>query len=236
MLLLGGLLLLGMLLQWLEVVDWRQLLEVFRHYAHNWWFPPLAILLMSGLYALAMPGSLFIWISGALFTPLSAAVIITLGGMGGALSAYYFSRYFSAGVRSRITNSPFFAILQRHGDFITLSAVRLFPGFPHSVINYGAGILRLPLPAFLAATLIGFSVKGYLYATAIYQVTRVDEAEDVVSWQLLAPLLLLVALFVAAKLFVNWRLKRRRELARTTPGPGCSSPADCRASSDERDR
>ena len=211
-LLLPLLLLAGVLLQRLELVDWFAILEISRNYAHHWWFPPLVILVMIISYALALPGSIFIWISGALFTPGPAALVIALGGVGGALAGYHLSRWLSEGVTVRITNSPFFTILQRHGDFITLSAVRLLPGFPHAVINYGSGILNLSLRAFLPSTLLGFLVKGYLYATAIYQVTRVDEAGDFLSWQLLTPLLILVGLILAAKIFMTRRLRKKRKM------------------------
>lgn len=205
--LLPTLLLLGAGLQYFDLVDWRQVLEISRGYAHLWWFPPLLIGLMVVFYTLALPGSLFIWISGALFAPLPAAAIIAVGGVGGAAGGYYFSRRLSSGVTTRITGSPLFAILQRHGDFVVLSAVRLFPGFPHSVINYGSGILGLSLPAFIGAALIGFTVKGYLYAAAIYQVTRVDEAGDFISWQLLLPLLVLTVLLAAIKFFMARRCR-----------------------------
>ncbi|MFH7320535.1 TVP38/TMEM64 family protein [Desulfurivibrio sp. D14AmB] len=208
-LILPGLLLAGIAVQYLELVDWFEVLEISRGYAHHWWFPPLITLLMILAYTLALPGSIFIWISGVLFMPGPAALIIALGGLGGAVAAYFFSRRLSDGMTSRITNSPLFAILQRHGDFVALSAVRLLPGFPHSVINYGAGILQLPLTAFVPATLIGFGVKGYLYATAIHQVTRADEGARFVTWQLLAPLLILAGLFLVAKLYMARRLRSR---------------------------
>lgn len=209
LLLLLALLLLGVVAQRLELVDWFEVLELSRQYAHRWWFPPLMIGLMALFYALALPGSFFMWLCGALFVPLEATVIIIIGGVGGALLAYFFSGRLSRGESERIRHSPLFGFIRRHGDFIALTAVRLFPSFPHSVINYGAGILALPLRYFVPSTIIGFSVKGYLYSSAIYQLTSLEEGGDFFSWQLIAPLLILSALFVVAKLF----LSRRKDLA-----------------------
>lgn len=208
-LLLPALLLAGLLLQKTELVDWFAVLEASRDYAHHWWFAPLITLLMILSYTLALPGSIFIWISGVLFPPVPAALIITVGGVFGAVAAHRFSRTLSEGATTRIGNSALFALLQRHSDFIALSVLRLLPGIPHAAINYGAGILRLPLATFIPATLIGFAAKGCLYASAIHQVTRVDEAGDFFSWQLLAPLLLLAGLFLFAKIFMTRRLHKR---------------------------
>ncbi len=201
LLLLGALLLLGVLFQKMGLVDWLEVLELSRHYAHHWWFPPLIILAMVVFYALALPGSFFMWLTGAIFVPLVATGIIVVGGVGGAVLGYFFSRSLARGESDRIRHKPLFNLLRRHGDFITLCAVRTFPSFPHSVINYGAGILGLPLGYFIASTIIGFTLKGYLYSVAIYQLTHMEQPGEFLSWQLLAPLVALSALFVGAKLF-----------------------------------
>lgn len=205
LLILLALLLLGVVAQWLELVDWLEVLEFSRGYAHHWWFPPLLVLLMALFYALALPGSFFMWLACALFNPAPATLLIVIGGVSGALLAYFFSERLAAREVERIRLSPLFAFIRRHGDFVSLSAVRLLPSFPHSVINYGSGILRLPLRAFVLSTIIGFSIKGYLYAVAINQLTSVDEAGDFLSWQIIVPLLILSALFLAAKIFFGRR-------------------------------
>lgn len=201
LLFLAALLILGVLAQQQELVDWFEVLELSRHYAHHWWFPPLIILAMVVFYALALPGSFFMWLTGALFVPLAATLIIVIGGTGGAVLGYFFSRYLARNDSDRISQTPLFEFIRRHGDFISLSAVRTFPSFPHSVINYGSGVLGLPMRSFIPSTIIGFTLKGYLYSAAIYQLTSLEEPGEFLSWQLLIPLLVLSALFVAAKLF-----------------------------------
>ncbi|MDF1613873.1 TVP38/TMEM64 family protein [Desulfurivibrio dismutans] len=200
LLVLAALLVLGILAQRLELVDWLEVLEASRHYAHHWWFPPLIILAMVVFYALALPGSFFMWLAGALFVPVVATVLIVIGGVGGAVGGYFLSRRLSRHESARLRHKPLFNFIRRHGDFVALCAVRIFPSFPHSVINYGAGILGLPLRYFVLSTVVGFVIKGYLYSAAIYQLTTMDEPGEFLSWQLLAPLLLLSALFIAAKL------------------------------------
>lgn len=214
LLVLAALFLLGVLAQRLGLVEWPAVLEFSRGYAHHWWFPPLLALLMAGLYALALPGSFVMWLCGALYAPEAATPIILVGGVGGALLGYFFAERLAAREVERIRFSPLFAFIRRHGDFVALSAARLFPSFPHSVINYGSGILRLPLRAFVLSTVIGFAVKGYLYSLAIYQLTAVDEVEDFFSWQLIVPLLLLSLLFLAAKIFFG-----RKPTAKQMPPP-----------------
>ena len=58
-------------------------------------------------------------------------------------------------------------MLRRQGGFFTLLAIRLFPGFPHALVNYSAGILRLQLGQFALTALLGVFIKSYLYARVI---------------------------------------------------------------------
>jgi uncharacterized membrane protein YdjX (TVP38/TMEM64 family) len=89
--------------------------------------------------------------------------------------------------------------MENQGDFATLCAVRTLPSFPHSIINYSAGMLRVPLTRFALSTLIGFTAKGYVYASAIRLAATADEVGDALSARALFPLLALGVLFIAGK-------------------------------------
>ena len=52
------------------------------------------------------------------------------------------------------------------GRPLTLCALRVLPRVLHSLCSYGADLLRLALPPFVAATAPGFAVKSFLYAAA----------------------------------------------------------------------
>jgi uncharacterized membrane protein YdjX (TVP38/TMEM64 family) len=203
-----GLLVTGIILHQLNVIDWFRILNIAETYAHHWWFPPLIVTVKAVLYIFALPGSSMYWVAGLLYEPLPATLIIVIGGVGGAIGAYFFSRSMSDEMSERIESSRFFSFLKVHGDFASLSAARTLPNFPHSVINYGAGILNIPFPSFFFSTLIGFTAKGYLYTSAIHHAMIADELSDVVKLETLLPLILLTALFIIGKLLQK-RLSRK---------------------------
>lgn len=165
-------------------------------YISNWWFAPLIIAAKAVFYAFALPGSIFYVPAGIFFNPFYATLIIASGGVLGAVGAYFFSRFISRESRGRIRSSKAFAAIQKHGNFSMLSAVRILPGFPHSVINYGSGILNIPLPMFIATALIGFFIKGFLYASAIHRAARTDGFEKTGIMELTIPLAGLALLFI----------------------------------------
>jgi uncharacterized membrane protein YdjX (TVP38/TMEM64 family) len=182
------------------VFNRRQLIEIGEIHAHRWWFPPILVLLKVAFYTFAFPGSVFIWVAGLLYRPLEATLLIVAGGVGGSLCAYFFSRKMSLAFTEKVRDSRLFRIVENHGDFVTLCAIRTLPGFPHSMINYSAGMLHIPLSRFALSTFIGFTAKGYVYASAIRLAGTADELGDALSPGTLLPLLALVGLFVAGKL------------------------------------
>lgn len=199
--LLGCIILLGIILHQTGIFDWYHFLEVGKKYAHTWWFPPVVVIIKAVLYMFALPGSTMYLVSGLLFPPLYATVIVVIGGVSGAVLAYRFSRSMSRDSAERIQSSRFFKMLRNHSDFVTLSAIRSLPGFPHSIINYGSGMLNIPMPRFLISTIIGFAAKGFLYTSAIHHAATADALSDAIQLRTVLPLLGLAALFVIGKLF-----------------------------------
>ena len=189
------------------ILDWSLMVRTGEIHAHKWWFPPALIFLKVVAYTFAFPGSLFVWVAGLLYHPWEATVIIAAGGVGGALSAYFFSRKMSRSFSQKVQNSRFFEVMEKQGDFATLCAVRTLPSVPHSIINYSAGMLRFPLIPFALSTLIGFTAKGWVYASAIRLAATADEAADAISPGALLPLFALAVLLIAGKLLQR-RLSR----------------------------
>jgi uncharacterized membrane protein YdjX (TVP38/TMEM64 family) len=209
LILLGIIILAGVTLHQTGVFDWYRFLEIGQLYAHTWWLPPLVVIIKAVLYMFALPGSSMYWISGILFEPLYATIIVVIGGVLGAVLAYRFSQSMSNDAAEKIQSSRFFKVIRNHSDFATLSAVRSLPNFPHSIINYGAGILRIPMKIFLPSTLIGFTAKGYLYTSAIHHASTADDLSDVIKLQTVLPLILLTLLFVIGK-FLQRKLPQQQ--------------------------
>lgn len=200
LIILGVIVVTGIIFHQMGIFDWRRFLEIGEQYAHTWWFPPVIVIVKALLYMFALPGSSMYWVAGLLFDPLYATIIVVIGGVTGAILAYRFSQGLSKDAAARIQSSRFFKVIHNHSDFATLSAVRSLPNFPHSVINYGSGMLNIPMTRFLTSTIIGFTAKGYLYTSAIHHAATADDMSDVIRLQTVLPLLILTLLFVAGKL------------------------------------
>jgi uncharacterized membrane protein YdjX (TVP38/TMEM64 family) len=189
----------GVLLQLSGWLDWRDVLQEAKKHAGTWWLASALIALKVVLYAFALPGSVLIWVVGLLYDPLPAILISIGGGAAGATAAYALSRNLSADYTARMETSRSFNFLRRHTDFATLTALRSLPNFPHSVINYGAGIIGVPLPRFILSATIGFTAKGFLYITMIHRAAEVDHPYDALDLKTLGTLVVLSLLFLAGK-------------------------------------
>jgi len=78
-----------------------------------------------------------------------------------------------------------------------LYALRMMPGFPHSVINYSSGILKIKLINFIPATIFGTAVKAYVYSVLIYNTTTPGALSSSIGVSTVWPLLLLSVLILA---------------------------------------
>jgi len=76
---------------------------------------------------------------------------------------------------------------------------------PHSVLNYAAGVLRLPLGSFLIAAAVGFAVKSYLYSSVIHRALAAGRPADLLTWDALWPLLAVALVVVAARVALRRR-------------------------------
>lgn len=203
--LLAFLLAFGLAAHFLEWFVWREALAWARGHAAQWWLAPALILLQVVLFMFALPGSTVLWLVAPLYAPPAATLILTAGGVGGALAAYAFSHRLSGAERESLMRHPAWHVLARESDFLALCALRLVPAFPHSLLNYGAGILHLPLAGFAASAAIGFGLKAFLYSSLIHRGLDAAEAGDLLRPEALLPLLLLALLLIAVR-----RLLRRR--------------------------
>lgn len=195
----------GLVAHFLEWFVWREALAWARGHAGQWWLAPALILLQVLLFTFALPGSTVLWLVAPLYAPPAATLILAAGGVGGALAAYAFSRRLGGAERVRLMRHPAWHALARESDFLALCALRLVPAFPHSLINYGAGILQVPLAGFLASAAIGFGLKAFLYSSLIHRGIEAAAAGDLLRPEALLPLLLL-----ALVLIVMRQLLRRR--------------------------
>lgn len=164
------------------------------------------ILIMAVTLTLGLPGSIGLWLIAPFYTPMAATPMLIVGSVAGALGAYYLSSRFSDRWTPKGLTRKIMSKLEKRSDFLTQCALRVLPGFPHSVVNFAAGLLRLPLATFLMAAIIGLGVKWVVYASAIYGALEAVEKEEAVSPNVILPLVALTLLLLTGA----W-LRRRVE-------------------------
>jgi len=162
---------LGGILHTYGLFEPQRLLDLAREYANQWWLVLVFILLQVVLYTFAQYGSSVLWIAAPLYPPVATALIMVVGGVLGSITAYLFSRRLTEEWIRRIERSKGYRLLNKHNNFLTSFALRVLPGFPHSVTNYSSGILQTRFRDYIPAAMLGMGIKYYLYSVAIYNAT-----------------------------------------------------------------
>lgn len=188
----------GIVLQLTGTIDSIQLITIARQYADHWWLGVALVVIQSIMFTFAMAGSSMVWISAALFTPIVSTIIIVAGTTLGGISAYLFSENLSGEWTVKVKHSRIYQLLSKQGNFISLFALRVMPGFPHSVINYSCGFLHIKFINFIPAAILGTAIKTYLYSVIIYNATTPGALAGAIDISMVWPLLALSLLILAA--------------------------------------
>ena len=196
---------LGFVLQQAGLIELSALISVAREYSDRWWLWFVLIAIQIALFTFAMPGSSLVWITAALFTPATSTLIFAAGTTLGGISAYLFSQRLSEEWSRTVRHSPVYKLLREQGNFMTLFAVRVMPGFPHSVINYSSGILHLKLINFIPATLLGITIKAYVYSELIYKATTATFIAEDLAISDVWPLFVLSLVLLVIMLIRHYR-------------------------------
>ena len=196
----------GILLEVAGLLDAEKMLNIARGYADNWWLILVLILLQVIMFTFALAGSFFLWIVAPLYPPAMATFILAAGATLGGVTAYLFSKRLTDDWIVRIENSHAYKLLHKQDNFFVLFALRVFPAFPHSLINYSSGILKVKLSHFIPAAILGISIKSYIYAEVIYNATTSASVEDLLDISTYGPLILLSAITLIG-VFIKYRIK-----------------------------
>ena len=199
----------GILFQVSGVFDVEEILSVAREYTDQWWLVVVFILLQIILFTFALAGSLIFWVVVTLYPPLISTLIVAVGATLGGLGAYFFSKYITDDWIKKIENSQVYKILHKEDNFFSLFALRVFPGFPHSLVNYSSGILQVKLSHFVAAAFLGVGIKSYIYADIIYNLSTKATIKDLLNVSTIAPLVLL-SLISLAGVFIKYKLGNKK--------------------------
>jgi len=144
--------------------------------------------------AFFLPGALALTVAGGMmFGTVATAVYANIGATSGAVLAFLAARFVIGGwVQERFKQQ-----LQRFNKEISqrghnyLLVLRILPLAPFFVVNYCAGMTRVPLRTFVWTTSVGMLPGALIYAYIGEQLGYLDEPADVLSWKILLALVLL---------------------------------------------
>lgn len=121
------------------------------------WYGPFVLI---GLYVLgcivAIPATVFVLASGFIYGWMLGGTYAWIGGMLGATTSFLIGRFVGEGLLARFGSLGRMVAKQvDHAGLRSILVLRLIPGIPFAVLNYGAGVAGVRLIDFLGATAIG---------------------------------------------------------------------------------
>ena len=142
-------------------------------------------ILVSALLTCALfPGPLLAGASGLLSgTALGTPVAIASATLGATL-AFCIARFFAHDAVQTLTPErmrPLQDWIERRGFWAVLYA-RIAPGVPYSLVNYAAGLTRVKLLAFAAATAIGVAPRAFAYTALGGSLDNLASPEAIVAY------------------------------------------------------
>lgn len=167
------------------------------------------MVIMAVTLAIGLPGSIGLWLIAPFYPPVIATAMLTLSSVVGALGAYQIAARAGRNWAPGGLTLKVMAMLEQRSDFMTQCAMRILPGFPHSVINFAAGLRGISLKTYLLAATLGLAVKWGVYSSAIYGALEAIEEENALQFDVLLPLIALALLLLAGAWY-----RRRIEAAR----------------------
>lgn len=185
--------------------------ENLRDLGANPWTPAMIIVAMTGAWTFALPASVFFFITPLLFSAPVATAVICAGSAAGTTMGYVAARWIGGPWVERFREHRVTKFIERHASFPSLFAIRIFPSSPHGFLNYGAGLVKIPLLKFLLATLLAVGIKAYLYATAIANSVGASTIQEALNWQTVTALMALAALGITGHVMQKkWGLRQER--------------------------
>lgn len=152
---------------------------------------PAAFIVLSALVTCAFfPAPVMAGAAGALFgTPGGTAVAIASGTLSAAI-AFLVARHAGGEAARELGGpriTPWKAWIERRG-FLSVLYARILPLMPFTLINYAAGLTRLRIAGFSAATAIGIAPRGFAYAALGGSLSNLSSPEAVAAMAFLVGL------------------------------------------------
>lgn len=162
----------------------------------------VVVVVMALMFTFGLPGSAFVFLIAPFQSPLVATLLLLTGSVAGAIGGYSLAARAGAFWQPSAFSLRVMGLLAQRGDVFTQCALRALPGFPHAIVNYAGGILRLPLGGFIGAAIVGLTAKWGIYSSALHGVVEAMQLGDAIRPATLLPLVLLAMLLLAGAV---WR-------------------------------
>lgn len=177
----------------------------------------LYVLIYGVQTAFSFPGATILTLAGGfLFGTLLGTLYVNFGATGGAVLAFLGARYLFREAVERKFGERLNAILRgfSKNGFYYLLTLRLIPLFPFFLVNLAAGLTRIRLAPYAAATSIGIIPGSFVYANAGKQLGTLESPSDIASPGVLGAFVLLGLL---ALLPVVYQKLKRNSAAPSIP-------------------
>ena len=127
---------------------------------------PLAFIAVSAcLTPLMFPGPLLAGASGLLFGVWLGFPVTLASAVIGAAIAFSISRWVAGDAVVQLAGPRLLSVYElvsRRG-FVSVLYARIAPGVPYTLANYAAGLTKIPLLVFVAATALGTAPRAFAY-------------------------------------------------------------------------
>lgn len=164
--------------------------------------------------ALSVPGATILTLAGGfLFGTILAVFLVNIGATIGATLACLSSRYLiGKWVQERYSHQlrSFNEELARNG-YLYLLTLRLIPVFPFFLINFFAGMTKIPLRTFILTTSLGIMPGSFVYSFAGSQLNAIKSVDDIFSSRILIAFLLLALFTIFPVIFNKMKSKKGHE-------------------------
>ena len=202
--------------QHLNIASARDWVSHTRESVRGMWYAPFILIVAYAVGCVfAIPASIFVIVAGALWGWKLGALYATAGGLLGAIASYFMGTFLGEGLLSRFGKAGEIVMKQaKNAGFQTMLIVRLIPGPPFAVWNYGAGVAGVPFSDYFFATALGIIPSHVIFAysaDAIFSGTMTEG-------EALRKLAVVGALLIAMVVLASYLKKRTTAPATQPPG------------------
>ena len=130
------------------------------------WYAPIALIVAYAIGCVfAVPASVFIITAGVVWGWKFGALYAMTGGMIGATVSYFVGRFLGEGILQKFGRAGKIVESQvKTAGFKTMLIVRLIPGPPFAIWNYGAGVANVRFRDYFFGTLLGTLPAHVIFA------------------------------------------------------------------------